>query len=183
MRKNVQLKSRQGFRGTTGGELVGSLRSEPAGYNRYIEPSAAADLLALLTHSTLVSVDRTTDELQPALAESWTQSADGLNYTLKLRNDVQFSDGAPFTSADVLFTARVVYDEKTNSSFRSAILVAGKPLAFEAPDPFTVVVRLPAPFVPGLRLLAGVPILPKHKLEAALDCGHVRGSMESRARR
>ncbi len=156
---------------STGGELVGSLRGDPAGYNRYTEPSAAADLLALLTHSTLVSVDRATDELQPALAESWTQSADGLNYILKLRNDVQFSDGAPFTSADVLFTARVVYDEKTNSSFRSAILVAGKPLTFEAPDPFTVVVRLPAPFVPGLRLLAGVPILPKHKLEAALDSG------------
>ena len=160
-----------GVRGTTGGELVGSLRSEPAGYNRYIEPTAAADVLALLTHSTLVSVDRATDELQPGLAESWTQSADGLNYTLKLRNDVQFSDGAPFTSADVLFTARVVYDEKTNSSFGSSILVAGKPLTFEAPDPFTVVVRLPAPFVPGLRLLAGVPILPKHKLEAALDSG------------
>ena len=155
----------------TGGELVGSLRSEPAGYNRYTEPSAAADLLALLTHSSLVRVDRATDELQPGLAESWTQSADGLTYTLKLRNGVQFSDGTPFTSADVLFTARVTYDEKTNSSFRSSILVAGKPLVLEAPDASTVVVRLPAPFVPGLRLLAGVPILPKHKLEAALDSG------------
>ena len=54
-----------GVRGTTGGELVGSLRSEPAGYNRYIEPTAAADVLALLTHSSLVRVDRATDELQP----------------------------------------------------------------------------------------------------------------------
>lgn len=159
----------EGVPGETGGELVASLRSEPAGYNRYQEPSAAADVLALLTQARLVTVDRATDQLLPALAESWTQSADGLTYTLKLRNNVQFSDGAPFTSADVLFTARVLYDETAGKAFQSSLRVGGKPLAFDAPDPSTVIVRLPAPFAPGLRLLDSVPILPRHKLEAAFN--------------
>ena len=160
--------------GETGGALVASLRSEPAGYNRYVEATAAADLLALLTQAPLVRVDRVTDELQPALAESWTQSADGLTYTLRLRNGVQFSDGAPFTSADVLFSARVLADETVGSVLASAIRVSGELLRFEAPDASTVIVRLPAPFAPGLRLLDSVPILPRHKLEAALNAGTFR---------
>ena len=157
-----------------GGALVASLRSEPAGYNRYVEPSAAADLVSLLTQARLVRIDRVTDELQPALAESWTPSADGLTYTLKLRNNVQFSDGAPFTSGDVLFSARVLYDAKVASPLGSGIRVAGQPLVFEAPDPSTVIVRLPAAFAPGLRLLDSLPILPRHKLEPALNAGSFR---------
>ena len=163
-----------GSPGTAGGALVASLRTEPGGYNRYLEATAAADLLSLLTHARLVRIDRATDELQPALAESWTQSADGLTYTLKLRNGVQFSDGAPFTSADVLFSARVLYDPKVDSVMNSGVRVAGQPLSFEAPDASTVTVRLPAPFAPGLRLLDGVPILPRHKLEPALNAGTFR---------
>lgn len=158
----------------TGGALSASFRSEPASYNRYVEATAATDLLSLLTQARLVRIDRVTDELQPALAESWTQSADGLTHTLKLRNGVQFSDGTPFTSADVLFTARVLYDEKVASPLGSGLRVAGQPLAFAAPDPSTVVVRLPAPFAPGLRMLDNLPILPRHKLEPALNAGSFR---------
>lgn len=167
-------RAREQAAGETGGALVASLRSEPAGYNRYVEATAAADLLSLLTQGRLVRIDRATDQLQPALAESWAQSSDGLTYTLKLRNNVQFSDGTPFTSADVLFSARVLYDEKVGSVLASGIGVAGQRLVFEAPDAFTVIVRLPAAFAPGLRLLDNLPILPRHKLEAALNAGTFR---------
>ena len=40
----------------------------------------------------------------PDLALSWTTSADGLSWTFKLREGVKWSDGTPFTSADVAFT-------------------------------------------------------------------------------
>jgi peptide/nickel transport system substrate-binding protein len=40
----------------------------------------------------------------PDLAESWTVSADGLTYTFKLRRDVKWHDGKPFTSEDVIFS-------------------------------------------------------------------------------
>ena len=154
-----------------GGSLVASIRSEPAGYNRYVQASAAVDAMSLLTNGKLVRVNRATDELEPALAESWSQSADGLSYTLKLRDGVKFSDGTPFTSADVLFTARAAYDPKVKSFLASALSVLQKPLVFEAPDALTVVVRLPEPFTPGLRMLDSMPILPRHKLETALNDG------------
>jgi len=43
-----------------------------------------------------------------------------------------------------------------------------------APDADTVVIRFPSPSGPGLRILDGLPILPRHKLEAALDQGRFR---------
>jgi peptide/nickel transport system substrate-binding protein len=73
-----------------GGEIVASLRSEPGNYNRYFEATAPAEVVSLLTHARLVRVNRVTDDLEPALAESWTPSPDGLTYTLALRRDVRF---------------------------------------------------------------------------------------------
>src|SRR4249919_2208030 len=75
-----------------GGELVASLRTEPATYNRFVDHSTAGEALALLTQAPLVSVNRATDTLEPWLAEGWTESADHLTYTIKLRQGVSFSD-------------------------------------------------------------------------------------------
>ena len=44
-------------------------------------------------------------------------------------------------------------------------------MSVEAPDPGTVVLRFPEKFAPGLRLIDTLPILPKHKLEAAFAAG------------
>lgn len=159
---------------STASALVASLRSEPARYNLLFESSAAADLLSLLSDDRLVRVNRLTDQLEPGLAEAWTPSDDGLTYTLRLRPDVRFSDGTPMSSADVLFTARVLYDPAVNSDLASAMMIAGKPLTFSAPDARTVTVTLPSVFVPGLRLVAHLPILPRHKLEAAFADGTIR---------
>lgn len=161
-----------------GGELVAMLRSEPTTYIRTAETqgTAAGDLLSLLTEGRLVRINRATDELEPWLAESWTESDDHQAFTFTLRDGVTFSDGAPFTSADVVFSLRAVYHPDVRSSLASDLRVAGQPLAADAPDPQTVVIRLPAPFAPGARLLANLPILPRHLLEAALDGGALAGT-------
>ena len=101
-------------------------------------------------------------------------SPDGLTYTLKLRPGVTFSDGAPFTSADVLFSFQAVYDEKTGSPLGDCAARRRQAAARVGARPGTVVVRFPSPFGPGLRLLDNLPILPRHKLEAALDRRHAR---------
>jgi peptide/nickel transport system substrate-binding protein len=151
-----------------GGTLVVSLRSEPPTYNRHVSPTAAVDALSLLTQAKLIRINRATDAIEPALAERWTMSPDGRTITLTLRQGIAFSDGAPFTSADVLFSFQVLYDPSVDSVLASGVKVRGQPLQVEAPDPQTVVISLPAPFAPGLRLLDNVPILPRHQLEAAL---------------
>ena len=70
-----------------GGELVASIRSEPPTYNRYVTAGAVAatDVVTFLTQARLVRVNRSTDELEPWLAEGWTSSPDGLTYTITLR--------------------------------------------------------------------------------------------------
>src|SRR5215813_5820445 len=42
--------------------------------------------------------------LTPSLAETWTESPDGLVYEFKLREGVTFHNGAPLTAADVVFS-------------------------------------------------------------------------------
>ncbi len=95
---------------TRGGQLVASLRSEPRSFNRLVMRDVPVDLYAALTGNRLIRVNRATQEVEPALAERWTESADHLTYTLTLRDDVKWSDGTPFTSADVLFTFQAIYD-------------------------------------------------------------------------
>ena len=158
-----------------GGHLTALLRSEPTTYIRIAERrgTAAGDLLSLLTDGRLLRIDRETDTLEPWLAERWTESDDRLTYTLTLRDGLRFSDGAPLTSADVLFSFRAAYDERVASSLAGDLLVDGQRLRVDAPDARTVVIRLPAPFAPGARLFASLPIIPKHRLEPALDAGRL----------
>ena len=152
-------------------ELVSSTRAEPRTFNRYAGRDSVVELFSQLTQARLVRINRQTQELEPWLAESWTASPDGLTYTLKLRPGITFSDGAPFTPADVVFAFKAIYDEKMPPILGESMRVGGKPLAVSAPDASTVVIRFPSPFGPGLRLLDNLVILPRHKLEAALNAG------------
>ena len=154
-------------------ELTASLRSEPSRYIRYVEATAAGDLVSLLVDGRLVRLNRATDTIEAGLAETWTVSEDGRTYSLSLRRGVRFSDGAPFTAADVLFSARVLYDPNVNSALASAMRMGGEPIEFAAIDDHTVSMTLPAPFTEGLRLLENLPVLPKHLLEAALGEGRL----------
>jgi peptide/nickel transport system substrate-binding protein len=154
-----------------GGSLTASVRSAPSTFNRFAPGAnqAAVDALTRLTHATLVRVNRVTGEAEPWLAEKWTTSPDGRTITLTLREGVTFSDGAPFTSADVVFTFRALYDPSVASVLASGVTVQRKPLQVTATDPRTVVVTMPAAFAPGAALLDNVPIYPKHLLQASLD--------------
>jgi peptide/nickel transport system substrate-binding protein len=154
-----------------GGELVISVRTEPRSFNRLMTRDTPSDLVATLTQARLVRVNHVTQEVEPWLAESWARSDDGLRYTVKLRPNVTFSDGHPFTADDVLFTFEALYDEKTGAALADSLQIGGRKLSLAAPDPLTVVVTFPAPFGPGVRLLDNVPILPRHKLGSALAQG------------
>src|SRR4029079_12783118 len=109
--------------------------------------------------------------VEPWLGEKWETAADGRTYTLTLRDGVSWSDGTPFTSADVVFTFAAIYDPKTASPLASSLMIEGKPLTVTAPDARTVVVTYPQVFRPGIGLLDNVTIAPKHKLADALAAG------------
>ncbi len=154
-----------------GGQIVSSLRAEPRAFNRLVSSDQTTDTLATLMQSRLVRINRSTFELEPWLAERWESSPDGRTHTLHLRPGVVWSDGTPFTSADVLFSVKAVYDPTVKSVVASSLMVGGQPIAATAPDDATVVLTYAAPSGPGLRLLDMLPILPRHKLESALTAG------------
>lgn len=53
-----------------------------------------------------------TGKIEPALATSWEASADGLQYTFKLRQNVKFQDGTSFNADAVKFTFDRALDPK-----------------------------------------------------------------------
>lgn len=85
--------------------------------------------------------------VKPLLAESVTLSSDGLSYTFKLRPGVTFHNGAPLTSAEVLWSWQRYMDKSTDwrclSEFdgRNGLKVED----VSAPDAHTVVMRLNEP--------------------------------------
>ena len=154
-----------------GGQLIAALRGEPASFSRLIDARAGTDLIAVLTQGRLLRVNRATFAVEPWLAESWESSSDGLTHTFHLRRGVTWSDGAPFTSADVVFTVDAVFDARVKSPFRTTLTVGGQPIRAAAPDAQTVVFTFAKPFGPGVRVLDTLWIHPKHKLEGALEAG------------
>jgi peptide/nickel transport system substrate-binding protein len=156
--------------------LVASLRAEPRSFNRYIARDLSATVLTYLMHAGLVRVDRITNQLEPELAESWELLADQQTYRLRLRQGVRFSDGTAFSAEDVVFSFRAIYDEAVGSVLADTLQVRGQPLVVAAEDPATITIRFPSPFAPGLRMLDGVPIYPRHRLESALNAGTFRSA-------
>lgn len=156
-----------------GGRLVATIRSEPRSFNRLVANDQVSQFLAALTQARLVRINLATQQVEPWLAESW-ESANGQRYVIKLRPGITFSDGTPLTSADVLFSFAAVFDPKVNSPIAAALTIDGKPIEVQALDDRTIAVNFPAPFGPGVRILDALPILPKHKLAAALAAGKFR---------
>jgi peptide/nickel transport system substrate-binding protein len=158
-----------------GGALTAAIRDDPATFNPYVGRSTdVVEVLTRLLHASLVRIDRRTGDVTPWLADHWTASEDRLTWTIALRKDVCFSDGTPFTSADVVFAIAAVNDPAVASAIGDSLLVNGRPITAVAADDATVILRFAAPPGAGLQILDNLPILPRHKLEAALRGGRLK---------
>src|SRR5687768_3901408 len=86
-----------------GGTLVLARPEEPLSFNPYTQGDNGSIYAIEQVCESLIEAGPTGRELEPALAESWEVSPDGLTYTFKLR-DAKFSDGSPVTIEDVIFS-------------------------------------------------------------------------------
>ena len=104
-----------------------------------IEPLTASSygalLVAGLASDGLVSIDKD-GELVPHLAESWTESGDGLSWTVQLRDSLEFNDGSDLTAEDVASTFEELIVEDSTSPGKTAF--DGVLDAVEAEDEDTV---------------------------------------------
>ena len=151
--------------GKPGGRLVIALRGEPKTLNPLIAADARSREVIGVMQADLVHINRATQLTEPALAKSWKISADGLQYTVVLRQGLKFSDGLPLDADDVLFTFRVYLDENVHAPQRDLLIVGGKPITVRKLDERTVVFQLPKTYGVAERIFDGLAILPRHLLE------------------
>lgn len=149
------------FPSEPGGTLISATIAEPSGLIPMIAGEAAASAIAANIFNTLLKYDKNL-ELTGELAESWKVSPDQRTITFRLKPGMQWADGAPLTSADVLFTWKLVTDDKTRTPYGADFKLVQR---VEAPDPLTFRVTYPQPYAPALDSWAGLQILPEHLLK------------------
>ena len=93
-----------------------------------------------LIQSTLV---RTTEDLkiENDLATEYSCSEDKLTWTVKIREDVKFTDGEPLTAQDVAFTYNTCRDESTVNDFtmlKEAVAVDDTTVEFHMNEPYSI---------------------------------------------
>jgi len=143
-----------------GDALVEGSIGDVSGFLTAVTSDAASHTAAGYVFNGLVRYDKDL-KLEGELADSWEVSPDGRRIVFHLRKGVKWQDGAPFTSADVLFTYQRMIDPKTPTAYAEDFKQVRRATA---PDPYTFVVEYDKPFAPALASW-GMHILPKHLLE------------------
>ena len=167
--------------GQPGGTLTYATISEPLTFNLALASDSGSSSYLGYLFEGLTETSWLTNQVEPALAESWEHSEDGLTWTFHLRQDVQWHDGQPFTAHDVDFTFnRVTYNDDIASTDRSPFNFRYQDeqsgewqeaqMTITALDDYTVRFVLPIPFAPFLRAM-GTAIYPKHILEPHVEDG------------
>ncbi|CAB5564518.1 ABC transporter substrate-binding protein [Providencia hangzhouensis] len=136
--------------------LLGQV-AEPQSLDPQVATAANDSRILVNLYEGLVRNADGTLTLEPALAQSWSVSDDGLTYTFHLRENIKFHDGSPFNADAVKFTFERMLDNQHPYYHTGPF-----PLSFffsaidkiETPDDKTVVFALKEPFAPFLSNLA-----------------------------
>ncbi|MDR0758926.1 MAG: ABC transporter substrate-binding protein [Treponema sp.] len=128
--------------------------------------------VVFLVFNRLVATDPSGNYV-PELAESYTASPDARVYTFKLRKDVTWTDGQPFTAEDVAFT----YETTAHPKFFRGIDEFARRLegaeayhegtapsvaGIKVLDPYTVSFTFAAPYRDAMVKFIDIPVLAKH---------------------
>lgn len=137
--------------------------------------------ISLALFENLLTYDAKTGDPQPGLAESWSQSPDGLTWTITLREKLLWSDGTPITAQTVVDSWLREMDPQTEASYASLLtdLIRGaaeyssgkgtiQDVSLKALDNRTVQFTTvsPAPYVPDLLPQPAFSVVPMHVIRA-----------------
>src|SRR6516225_3797831 len=127
------------------GELRFCLRSEPKTFNPLLVEENSSDTVRYLTGGVLVRLNRQTQHLEPELAASWKVSKDGKSITFNLRQGINFSDGTPFSAADVAYTIQQLMDPNLHAPMADQFRVANGKVDTKVVSPNKVAITFAAP--------------------------------------
>lgn len=153
------------------GQVVAGISQEPTVFNPLMPGSEVDQGIWWQVFSTLWLVDAE-GNLVPDLAtevpsvENGGLSADGLNWTVRLRSDAKWHDGTPFTARDVKFTLELINnpDFKVRNRIGHA-LVEG----IEVVSDHEIRWTMKEPFAPYLSVLSQTFLVPEHILAPEAD--------------
>lgn len=153
------------------GEIIVGLSQEPTVFNPLMVHAETDDGVCFSMFDALVRINPN-GVIEPNLAvevpslENGGISEDGLNWRVRLRDDVRWHDGKPFTAEDVKFTLELI----NNPDFR-AWRTAGHSLVRDITvvSPTEITWRMEEAFAPYLSFLTETFIVPRHKLEGQAD--------------
>jgi len=178
MTMRIDLTRRATLVGLSTMALSGGALAHPpkkGGTLTFLQTSEPNTLVSLTTTATpaLTNSAKVTEGLleydydikpRASLATEWSISEDGKTYTFKLRPNVKFHDGKPFTSADVAYSIQLLktVHPRGRNTFANVTEV-------KTPDPLTAIIELskPAPYLIKALTAAESPIVPKHVYEGA----------------
>ncbi|GGI97151.1 ABC transporter substrate-binding protein [Paenibacillus hunanensis] len=152
---------------SAGGTLIVGRGGDSAALDPAIVTDGESIKIAQQVFDPLLAYKSGTTEVEPALAESWQISEDGLTYTFKLRQGVKFHDGTDFNAEAVVFNFERWNDPKSKYKFEgdsfdyydsmfgpeNARIIA----SVKAVDASTVEFKLNHPQAPFLQNLAMPP--------------------------
>jgi len=159
--------------GKPGGRLVATSISDPKTFNPITANEMSSQDIFRLMFAALLGFDEPSQQVEPGLADWWTNSPDGKTWTFKLRKGLRWSDGAPLTADDVVFTWNdVIYNTNIPNSYASLFIVDGKKFTVTKVDDLTIKVVTPEVYAPMLENFGSlVTIMPKHILAKSVADG------------
>lgn len=146
-----------------GGTLGVHLASEQRILNPALRASTGVYIVTSKIIESLVDLDAH-GNVVPQLATEWHATPDGKTITFKLREQVKWHDGRPFTAKDVQYNALVLWKRQLNYSTALQQYLD----AVDTPDEHTAVFRYsrPMPIELLLRALADLGyVVPRHLYE------------------
>lgn len=160
--------------GRYGGLFVQSGSQEPKTFNPLVSSDAYSSQAIGLLLASLTDYDPLAERTVPALAASWEVGEDNQTYVFHLRRGVRWSDGAPFTADDVIFTFDAIFDERYPNRYSQQYTIAGQRLGYEKLDDHTVRFTTAAIYAPFLNDIGFIGILPRHTLYGAFQDGSLQ---------
>jgi len=159
--------------GIRGGRLIISEMGDPKTFNCITANEESSIDIGRFMFWSLLNLDEPTQTVKPGLAVFWTNSPDGKTWTFRLRKNLRWSDGAPLTADDVVFTwNEIIFNPKIDNVTRDPFIIDGKKFKITKVDDLTIQVETPVVYAPFLESFgAGVPIVPKHILEQSVTNG------------
>jgi len=143
-----------------GGTFVTVITENPDNLNPYLHGLLASGSVYRYVFDSSFTVDWT-GKWKPALATAYTVSPDGKTWTLTLRPGVRWSDGQPFTSADVKYTWQLATNKDVHITYATGF---DKIASVDTPSATKVVYHLKEAYAPFKEQVMGAPIVPQHLL-------------------